>query len=112
MPYKPKRPCRYPGCPNLCETGTYCPDHSKFSADRMRGGADARGYNARWRAARLVFLRKNPLCAECMRNGRLTPATVVDHVIPHRGDQELFWDTNNWQPLCKACHDEKTGRGL
>lgn len=32
-------------------------------------------------------------------------ATVVDHVIPHRGDQALFWDTSNWQPLCRRCHD-------
>ena len=35
-------------------------------------------------------------------------ATVVDHIIPHKGDQKLFWDTRNWQPLCKPCHDKKT----
>ena len=35
-------------------------------------------------------------------------ATVVDHIIPHRGDQKLFWDQNNWQALCKSCHDKKT----
>ena len=37
MPKSPKRPCRYPGCPNLCESGTYCPEHSAESPDRMRG---------------------------------------------------------------------------
>jgi 5-methylcytosine-specific restriction protein A len=37
---------------------------------------------------------------------------VVDHIIPHRGDQYLFWDQENWQALCKDCHDRKTGRGL
>ena len=42
----------------------------------------------------------------------LTPATVVDHVIPHRGDRKLFWDEQNWQPLCKECHDKKTGQGM
>jgi shikimate kinase len=31
-------------------------------------------------------------------------ATVVDHIKPHRGDQALFWDKNNWQPLCTHCH--------
>ena len=36
--------------------------------------------------------------------------TVVDHIVPHRGDQKLFWDKSNWQPLCKACHDRKTWR--
>lgn len=112
MPTKPKRPCRYPGCPNLCDKGVYCTDHAEFSADRMRGGAAARGYNAEWRVERKRFLDKHPLCVECMKQNRLTAATVVDHIIPHRGDMKLFWDRNNWQPLCKDCHDLKTGSGL
>ena len=112
MPRTPKRPCRYPGCPNLCEKGVYCLQHMEFSSDRMRGGADARGYNAEWRRARKAFLQKHPLCAECGKEGKLTPATVVDHIIPHRGDKRLFWDEHNWQPLCKSCHDQKTGSGL
>ncbi len=107
-----KRPCRYPGCPNLCEKGIYCEEHSDYSADRLRGGAAARGYDARWRKARKAFLTRHPLCAECLKNGTLTPATVVDHIVPHRGDHALFWDEQNWQPLCKSCHDKKTGGGL
>ena len=82
-----------------------------WSTDRVRGGADARGYDAKWRRARKAFLDRNPLCAECQREGKLTPATVVDHIVPHRGDQRLFWDETNWQPLCKDCHDRKTGSG-
>ncbi|MEG0936266.1 MAG: HNH endonuclease signature motif containing protein [Clostridia bacterium] len=78
----------------------------------MRGGANERGYDSRWRKARTLYLRKHPLCAECRRNGVLTPATVVDHIVPHRGDERLFWDEANWQPLCKTCHDQKTGKGL
>ena len=35
---------------------------------------------------------------------------VVDHVVPHRGDQRLFWDERNWAPACKPCHDAKTAR--
>ena len=38
----------------------------------------------------------------------MTSATVVDHITPHQGNQNLFWDTNNWQALCKPCHDRKT----
>ncbi len=37
-------------------------------------------------------------------------ADVVDHIIPHKGDQSLFWDSSNWQPLCKHHHDQKTAR--
>ena len=112
MPKAPKRPCRYPGCPNLCDKGVYCSEHMEFSADRRRGGAEYRCYDGRWRKARASFLQRNPLCAECMRNGKITPATVVDHVIPHRGDEKLFWDENNWQALCASCHNHKTGSGL
>ena len=111
MPKHPKRPCRYPGCPNLCESGTYCPEHSAESPDRLRGSATERGYDAKWRRARKRFLRSHPLCANCLSQGVLTPATVVDHIVPHRGDRALFWDENNWQPLCKSCHDRKTGSG-
>ncbi len=53
-----------------------------------------------------------PLCANCLSKGILAPATVVDHIVPHRGDRALFWDENNWQALCKSCHDRKTGSGL
>lgn len=113
MPYSPKRPCRYPGCPNLCETGCYCEEHRKqYSPESQRGNSSERGYGSKWRAERARFLRHNPLCAECLRHGRVTPATVVDHIIPHRGDMTLFWDQNNWQPLCKQCHDKKTGREM
>ena len=83
-----------------------------WSSDRMRGGADARGYNAEWRRARKAYLQLHPLCAECLKEGILTPATVVDHIMPHRGDQRLFWDEQNWQPLCQAHHNKKTGSGL
>lgn len=61
--------------------------------------------HSRWRRLRVAFLERNPLCVYCEREGRITLANVVDHVIPHRGDSRLFWDSSNWQPLCKPCHD-------
>ena len=108
MPRKPKRPCRYPGCPNLSD-GVYCEVHRVLFA---RENAASRGYGSQWRTARTRFLRSHPLCAECMKQGNLTPATVVDHIIPHRGDRKLFWDERNWQALCESCHNQKTGRGM
>lgn len=62
-------------------------------------------YNSRWRKARETFLAQHPLCVMCQKDGGLTPAMVVDHIQPHRGDSQLFWDSSNWQPLCKRCHD-------
>ena len=64
-----------------------------------------RGYTYQWQQARERFLRANPLCVYCKRKGKLTAASVVDHIIPHRGDQARFNDKTNWQSMCKPCHD-------
>ena len=71
-----------------------------------RPSATRRGYDHRWREARASFLREEPLCRKCKEADppRLTPATVVDHVIPHKGNQRLFWDRSNWAGLCTTCH--------
>ncbi|WP_085981300.1 MULTISPECIES: HNH endonuclease signature motif containing protein [unclassified Paenibacillus] len=45
-----------------------------------------------------------------MDKGKLEPATVVDHITPHKGDMGLFWDQGNWQPLCATCHSIKTAK--
>lgn len=75
-----------------------------------------RGYGGRWQRARVAFLRSNPLCVHCQREGLVTAATLVDHRIPHRGDMVLFWDQTNWDPLCATHHSsdkqmaERSGR--
>lgn len=55
-------------------------------------------------------MRGHPWCEECLRHGLRTPATEVDHIIPHKGDRGLFWDRKNWQSLCHRCHSIKTAR--
>lgn len=85
-----------------------------YNTDSWRDGKTTaqRGYGGRWQKARATFLSRpeNVLCRMCEKEGRLTPATVVDHITPHQGDQALFWDTSNWQPLCKAHHDSDKQR--
>lgn len=114
MPYAPKRPCRHPGCKNLCDSGVYCKEHQsvKTEHEMRRGTRSERGYTYKWYKARDLYLRQHPLCEECLKEHRTRAATVIDHVIPHRGDPMLFWDTRNWQALCKQHHDKKTGSGL
>lgn len=58
----------------------------------------------RWKALRKQQLNKHPLCKICKEEGRLTPATVADHIIPHKGNEALFF-TTNLQSLCKHHHD-------
>lgn len=62
-------------------------------------------YNYKWQQARAAFLAENPLCIRCSELGRVTAATIVDHITPHRGSMILFWRRSNWQPMCKHCHD-------
>jgi 5-methylcytosine-specific restriction enzyme A len=81
-----------------------------WALDRERPSAARRGYNSRWRRARAAYLARNPLCVRCQAQERIRAATVVDHVVPHRGDPKLFWDEANWAALCKPCHDAKTAR--
>jgi len=62
-------------------------------------------YGRRWKKCRKIFLQANPLCSRCYKIGKLVEASIVDHIIPHKGDEQLFWDQSNWQALCKPCHD-------
>ena len=60
-----------------------------------------------WKQGRASFLRTNPLCEICRNAGRVTPSTVVNHRIAHRGHWSTFKDVKNWQALCKSCHDSE-----
>ena|SRR5690554_2622226 len=59
----------------------------------------------RWHRLRYKQLQAEPLCKFCLEQGRTEAATVVDHITPHKGNQELFFDPGNLQSLCKLHHD-------
>lgn len=74
-----------------------------------RAKTAARGYGGAWQRARLGYLARHPLCVHCLAKGIVTASNEVDHIVPHRGDRVLFWDSdNNWQALCAPCHSVKT----
>ena len=106
MPRKALKPCTHPGCPRLTE-GAYCDEHKPLHPDRP--SAAKRGYGSKWQRVSKAYLRKHPLCVKCLEQGKYVTATVVDHIVPHRGDHYLMWSDTNWQALCKPCHDRKTG---
>ena len=109
-----RRFCEFPGCHELAEKGGhYCKKHAILKEKQRRlaqlqshdKSPAVRGYNAKWNKARKIFLASHPLCAVCG-----APATDVDHIIPHKGNKNLFWDQSNWQALCHSCHSRKTAR--
>jgi len=115
MPSKPKRPCRHIGCTALTTEG-YCEAHLKIQQEKRKEQYKNRpAYHSwysttRWKALRIQYLKAHPLCVECLKADRIQPSTVVDHKRPHRGNQVLFWDLNNFEALCKKCHDLKTNK--
>lgn len=94
------------------------PPTARYPGQRSRQ-AERRGYDERrreqqpwrawyqtkeWKAKRAEQLAREPYCRACAEEGRVTPASVCDHVEPHRGDPVKFWQGET-QSLCKPCHD-------
>lgn len=81
--------------------------------DTRRGSAHARGYDTTWRRVRAAFLAQHPLCqCEDCDDGRkrITPAEVVDHIVPIRERPDLRLDWSNLRSMAKSCHDRRTAR--
>lgn len=67
-------------------------------------------YNGRrWRKFRANYLARNPLCEECKKEDKITPATVLDHKIQVRSGGAPY-DEFNVQGLCNHHHAVKSGR--
>ena len=113
-PFKAKHPCSYPGCPEITAE-RFCQKHEDLAKERLREYDKERDqteerqwiHSPRWRKASRMFLDEHPLCAQCERHGKTTGAFLVDHIVPHEGNYDLFWDESNWQSLCNPCHEEK-----
>lgn len=104
-------PCIEYGCPTLTRD-TRCDLHQKAQrqvSDTKTGDERAFYGSARWQKLRARFRARNPLCAECDRNGRVTPMNVVDHIVAMRDGGDP-WDWANLQPLCTPCHQVKRGQ--
>lgn len=105
----PASTCRRGACRLLAIAGSrYCAVHEADTP--RRPSAHRRGYNQAWAFASRIFLAQNPRCAAHLQRGESVPSVLVDHIKPHRGDQQLFWDEDNWQALCMQCHNRKTAR--
>ena len=61
-----------------------------------------------WKTKRAHQLRAEPLCAICEAEGRITGATVADHIEPHKGDYTKFI-LGKLRSLCAPCHDNLSG---
>jgi hypothetical protein len=44
------------------------------------------------------------MCRYCDLRGLVVPATLVDHLYPHKGNRQIFWLTSLWVSSCDQCH--------
>ena len=107
MPYKPKKPCGFPGCPRLTE-GRYCEEHQRVINRRYeqyeRDPECHKRYGRAWRSIRSSYISEHPLCEECLKVKRITKAEEVHHIKPlSEGGTN---DKANLIALCKSCHSK------
>jgi 5-methylcytosine-specific restriction enzyme A len=110
VPRKPKRPCSYPGCPNLTD-GCYCEKHQKVidsKYNKERAFLMKKRYGKQWKMIRDRYIKLHPLCEQCQRNGRLTEAQEVHHIVPltNGGTHE----ESNLMAICTSCHSTITAK--
>jgi len=116
MPSKPKKPCSAPMCRELT-TERYCASHAHKAAEQTRyydryerdKAATAFYHSIEWISTReQALIRDHHLCQDCLKNKRIAPAVIVDHIEPLR----LFWHLrivlSNLRSLCRSCHNRKT----
>jgi len=60
--------------------------------------------SGRWRKRSKVQLQQEPWCRSCLARGEPVPATIADHIHPHKGDEHQFW-FGALQSLCRPCHE-------
>lgn len=105
MPYRPKRPCSFPGCPGLT-SGRYCEEHQALENRRyerhQRDPGTAERYGKDWKRIRAAYLSEHPFCETCRKDGRITEASMVHHIRPLREGGAN--DEGNLMALCLSCH--------
>ena len=107
--------CKATGCCRLVEPPhKYCIEHQSLERAEQerrknyyttaRHNVWATLYNSpKWKALRQAKLGANPLCEKCGAE-----ATEVHHIVPHDGDPELFYDSDNLMSICHSCHAKET----
>jgi 5-methylcytosine-specific restriction enzyme A len=124
MPYKSKHPCKCRGCNKLAEPSHgYCPNHKEiedkehkdnhklYKSHRDDKYIQAFYKSKEWERARKArLIMDNGLCQDCLRQGKITIATIVHHIVPAKVNWLLRLVLSNLMSLCDACHNKAHGK--
>lgn len=107
MPHSPRPGCKYPGCnQRAMPDSAYCAKHRKLMNHHYeqygRHYISHERYGNDWRKIRDHYIRSHPYCESCFKQGKLTKATLVHHVIPI--SQGGTHGLDNLMSLCASCH--------
>ena len=120
-----KRICNYSGCNEMAEPGhTYCEKHLAESQKKheewlnnhknkkpFENAVRNNNYNnSEWKKLRLEVLKRDGYrCCQCGASAEESGfALEIHHIIPPKGNKELFYDIKNCVVLCKWCHARVT----
>lgn len=83
-------------------------DPAQREADRLRT-------SGRWKRARQYKLQRAPLCERCRREGRVVPASDVNHRVPvvdlvRRGESHRAFELQLLESICRRHHNIETRR--
>lgn len=88
----------------LCRCGAIVKDRcEKCNPHRKKANVK---YNAAWDKLSRRYRKAHPLCQECERNGFITPATEVHHIVKVADDPSRLLDVTNLMSVCRACHEK------
>ena len=105
MPTRPKKPCAFPGCPNLTD-GRFCSEHqAQMDSNYEKYGRDKetkQRYGRAWKRIRDKYASEHPFCELCYKRGIIVPTEQIHHKQPlaEGGTHER----SNLIALCKSCH--------
>ena len=96
--------CNHPSCNALIDTTErYCPEHRVESESKPFSKAvrynSALYATSRWRNLRKAILKENPRCERC-GIGQDEASIHAHHIIPPRGNEELFSTTKRIWACC------------
>ncbi|MFV8280606.1 HNH endonuclease [Christiangramia marina] len=89
---------------------SWVPVHKREAFQNLNKDKNRKVYNSRkWRAFSKNYKERNPLCIKCKEKGIIKASAVTDHIqrVNVGGD---IYDESNLQPLCKSCHNSKSGK--
>ena len=88
--------------------------------DRAQPQGSLNAYRQWYKSTRWQRLRQQVLARDlytCQHTGVILSgranapdSPVVHHKVPHKGDEQLFWDINNLEAVSKQWHDSEAQR--